>query len=72
MVVDFFYLNHIVYHCHQSRPLPLPKQAILCLPTVDLLAFAGRVREMGFLIKLDTNGYRPDVLETMLDAGLVD
>jgi len=38
----------------------------------DLLPFARRVREMGFLVKLDTNGYRPDVLEAMLDAGLVD
>ena len=38
----------------------------------DLLAFARRVREMGFLVKLDTNGYRPDVLEAILDAGLVD
>jgi pyruvate formate lyase activating enzyme len=38
----------------------------------DLLTFAGHTREMGFLIKLDTNGYRPDVLEAMLDAGLVD
>jgi pyruvate formate lyase activating enzyme len=38
----------------------------------DLLDFAGRVREMGFLVKLDTNGYRPQVLEAMLDAGLLD
>ena len=38
----------------------------------DLPTFAGQIREMGFLVKLDTNGYRPDVLEVMLDAGLVD
>ena len=38
----------------------------------DLLSFAGRIREQGYLIKVDTNGSRPDVLEKLLDAGLVD
>lgn len=31
-----------------------------------------RIREMGFLTKLDTNGYHPDVLSSILKEGLVD
>lgn len=38
----------------------------------DLVAFAFRLREMGFLVKLDTNGYRPDALRAMMQAGVVD
>ena len=39
---------------------------------VDLLPFAARLHEMGFLVKLDTNGYLPDVLEAMIEARMVD
>lgn len=38
----------------------------------DLPDFIGRVREMGFLVKLDTNGYMPEVLEGLLERGLLD
>jgi len=38
----------------------------------DILPFLARIRELGFLIKLDTNGSRPDVLKEILDAHLVD
>ncbi len=38
----------------------------------DILPFLARIREMGFLIKLDTNGSRPDVLKEIIDASLVD
>jgi pyruvate formate lyase activating enzyme len=38
----------------------------------DLLSFADRIREYGYLIKLDTNGARPDVLRKLIDAGLAD
>ena len=31
-----------------------------------------RIREMGFMTKLDTNGYHPEVLEKILEEGLVD
>lgn len=31
-----------------------------------------KVRAMGYRVKLDTNGYRPDVLKSVIDAGLVD
>ncbi len=37
-----------------------------------LMPFLRRVRERGFDVKLDTNGYRPDVLAALLDEGLVD
>ena len=37
-----------------------------------LMPFLRRVRERGFDVKLDTNGYRPDALAALLDEGLVD
>lgn len=38
----------------------------------DLRDFILRVRDLGFLIKLDTNGTRPDVLKSLCHDGLVD
>lgn len=38
----------------------------------DLAPFLRRVRALGYDVKLDSNGYRPDVLATLLDEGLVD
>ena len=38
----------------------------------DLISFMRRIRQLGFKIKLDTNGSRPDVLGKILDAGLAD
>jgi pyruvate formate lyase activating enzyme len=38
----------------------------------DLLDFIGRIREMGYLIKVDTNGSRPDVLDEMTGLGVID
>jgi pyruvate formate lyase activating enzyme len=42
----------------------------------DLVQFLRQAREQGagarLDVKLDTNGYRPDVLATLLDEGLVD
>jgi len=38
----------------------------------DLIPFLRRGREQGLHIKLDTNGYRPDVLSALLSEGLVD
>ena len=38
----------------------------------DLAPFLRRVRSMGLDVKLDTNGYRPDVLAELLGEGLVD
>jgi len=34
----------------------------------DLLPFCARLRAMGYAVKLDTNGYRPDVLRAALDT----
>ena len=34
--------------------------------------FLGRIKELGFAVKLDTNGYRPDVLKALVEANLVD
>jgi len=38
----------------------------------DLPAFLRGAKELGFLVKLDTNGTRPDVLRSLLADGLVD
>lgn len=43
-------------------------------PTIqtDLPEFMGRVKALGFLIKLDTNGSHPEMLERILQGGWVD
>ncbi len=38
----------------------------------DLSVFLEAVQHRGCAVKLDTNGYRPDALEELLTAGLVD
>jgi pyruvate formate lyase activating enzyme len=38
----------------------------------DLVDFIKKVRAMGFLVKLDTNGARPDILKKLLDLKLLD
>ena len=38
----------------------------------DLLKFIEKIKELGYLVKLDTNGYRPEVLEKLLGGGLLD
>ena len=38
----------------------------------DLAVFIRKVREMGYLVKLDTNGYRPKVLRALLEEGILD
>lgn len=38
----------------------------------DLPHFIKRVKQLGLLVKLDTNGSRPDVVEQLLDARLLD
>ena len=34
--------------------------------------FLGKLKELGYLVKLDTNGSNPQVLEELLNAGLLD
>ena len=38
----------------------------------DLPAFIRRIRDLGFAVKLDTNGARPAALKALLDEGLLD
>ena len=38
----------------------------------DLDVFLSRVKELGYLVKLDFNGYRPEVLQSLCERGLVD
>jgi pyruvate formate lyase activating enzyme len=37
-----------------------------------LAAFIGRVKQLGFQVKLDTNGTRPEVLRSLLAQGVLD
>lgn len=42
----------------------------LMRPGID--DFITKIRDLGFLIKLDTNGYHPQALRRLIDGGLVD
>lgn len=43
-------------------------------PTIhsDLFNFVKKIKQKGFLVKLDTNGSKPELLKKMIDAGLLD
>jgi pyruvate formate lyase activating enzyme len=38
----------------------------------DLPAFISRIKDMGYAVKLDTNGYRPAILKSLVEDGLLD
>ncbi len=38
----------------------------------NLISLIRRIRELGYLIKLDTNGYYPDRLKEICESGLID
>ena len=38
----------------------------------ELKGFLRSIKDLGFLVKLDTNGYRPEVLRSLVEEGLVD
>jgi pyruvate formate lyase activating enzyme len=38
----------------------------------DLMAFTKKIKKMGFLVKLDTNGTNPDIVRKLIKEGLVD
>ena len=40
--------------------------------TPDLEVFLQKIKDLGFAVKLDTNGYRPGVLKNLVTKGLVD
>lgn len=43
-------------------------------PTLEkgLEAFIAEIKEMDYLVKLDTNGYRPEIIKELLDKELLD
>jgi pyruvate formate lyase activating enzyme len=43
-------------------------------PTIqkDIIEFIKKIKEMGYLVKLDTNGAEPEVIEELIDRKLVD
>jgi len=38
----------------------------------DLPEFLAKIKDLGFLVKLDTNGARPEILEDLLSKNLID
>lgn len=38
----------------------------------DLPDFFRKIKDLGYAVKLDTNGYRPEILKSMVKQGLVD
>ncbi len=38
----------------------------------DLPEFIKKIKDLGFLVKLDTNGTNPEMLEKLIDDGLID
>ena len=38
----------------------------------DLLELIKKIREIGYPVKLDTNGYHPEMLKSIIDEGLVE
>ena len=38
----------------------------------ELPAFLTKIKELGFAVKLDTNGSRPEILKSLVEQGLVD
>jgi len=43
-------------------------------PTIqpDIIKFIKKIKEMGYAVKLDTNGIRPDVVKKLIDQKLID
>lgn len=38
----------------------------------DLKEFLSKIKDLGYSVKLDTNGYKPDILKGIIDEGLCD
>src|SRR3990172_8063647 len=38
----------------------------------DIIDFIKKIKKLGFFVKLDTNGTRPDVLKKIIDAKIID
>ena len=39
---------------------------------IDLLPFIKKIKDMGYLVKLDTNGSNPNILEELISLKLID
>lgn len=38
----------------------------------DIVSFITKIKELGYLVKLDTNGYEPEKLQELIDKNLLD
>lgn len=38
----------------------------------DLIEFIKKIKDKGYAVKLDTNGYKPEILHKLMDLGLLD
>lgn len=38
----------------------------------DIIPFCAKIKKLGFLVKIDTNGSRPEAVKRLLDSGVVD
>ncbi len=38
----------------------------------DIEDFIKKIKDLGYAVKLDTNGYRPDILKSLCEKGLID
>ena len=38
----------------------------------EVIAFIAQIKKMGYLVKVDTNGYTPELLEKVIETGSVD
>ena len=65
--VDYCLVTHLHFDHFSLDYLPVDLR-IIAQNDED----AEKIREMGFAIKLDTNGNHPDMLEKMISEGLVD
>ena len=43
-----------------------------CLLHKDIIALIYEVNKMGFLVKVDTNGSKPEVIQKLIEKGLID
>jgi pyruvate formate lyase activating enzyme len=43
-----------------------------CLLHKDIISLIDQVKKMGFLVKVDTNGSKPEVIQKLIEKGLID
>lgn len=70
------YLSNKTIHAFLSRRKGLLDGVVISggEPTLqeDLTSFCEEIKQMGFLLKLDTNGSRPKVIKSLIEEGFVD